>query len=477
MTFFEPDNLRAITGGRWLKRLDLPIVLDGVGIDSRADLNGKIFIAICGETHDGHSFIKQAAGAGAGLLIVERDVDCKSLPDGVGVLHVDDTRKALGRLAMSYRRTLKGAKIVAVTGSAGKTTTKRLIHAVLSTTHQGTAAPKSFNNDIGVPLTILAARGVDKYVVVEIGTNAPGEVVQLATIAEPDLAVITTVGRSHLEGFGSVAAVAKEKCSLLPHLRRGGSAIINADAPYIRDHLKPVRSVVLFGESENADLRMTARGASNDGWFFEVNGRHRFALGLPGKHNAMNALAAVAVGRRFSVDDDRISEALASVVPDAMRMTEELVGDVGGVGGITVYNDAYNANPDSVTAALETFIELAADAPRRIVILGDMLELGPAAADLHREISDRLIDIDRRARIDHLIAVGRLACHMTEAPLAAWGRKRITVLKKLTGASARRIAGLLEPGDAVLLKGSRGMELERLIDMLGQLAPSAAVAS
>jgi len=469
MTFFACDNLRAVTSGRWLRRPADGVDLVGVGTDTRADLAGRIFVAIVGARFDGHDFLGQAAEAGAALAIVERRRPLGALPRQFGVLLVDDTRRALAQLALAYRRTLRGTKVVAVTGSCGKTTTKHMIHAVLATTHQGTAAIKSFNNDIGVPLTILNARPSDRYLVVEIGSNAPGEVSQLGNIAEPDIAVITNIGRSHLQGFGSLEGVAREKGSLLACLCAKATAILHADAPLLAPYAKPVQSVITFGESDHADLRLTDRGRCGDGYFFEVNGRVRFDLALPGAHNALNALAAVAVGRRFSVPDADISRALGSLAPAPMRMAVQTVGRV------VIYNDAYNANPDSTAAALDTFIEAAGQAKRRIVVLGDMLELGDDAAPLHREIGRRLIDVDSRRSIHHAVLIGPLATHIADAVARVWPESRYTHLPALNDGAIDDIIGMLRPGDAILVKASRELRLERLVDAVHAHAGSAPV--
>jgi UDP-N-acetylmuramoyl-tripeptide--D-alanyl-D-alanine ligase len=471
MSFLAGDNLRALAGGRWLQRPagdDDPI---GVGTDTRDNLNGKVFIAIRGERFDGHDYLKAAADKGAILAIVDRELAADALPERMGVLLVDDARRALARIALAYRRTLSAMKVIAITGSSGKTTTKRLVHAVLSSALPGSAARKSFNNDIGVPLTILAARPQDRYLVVEIGTNAPGEVAPLAAIAEPDIAVMTNIGRAHLGGFGSIEAILHEKTALLSHLSSEGTAIINADSPGLADYARAAPTVVQFGESPAADLQLTARGrhdhAPHIGWF-EINGRFRFDLSLPGRHNALNALAAVAIGRRFGLTDAQISAALGAVEPEPMRMMKEDLGD------LVVYNDAYNANPDSMAAALDTFGELAAGARRRIIILGDMLELGADGPALHREIGQRIIDLDGRIGIDHAVLIGELVAHIADALAAAWPESRFTIMPQLNDATGRIIIDLLRPGDAVLVKGSRGLELERLIAMLDRTAPAGA---
>ena len=460
MTFFYAKNLRRTTKGSWVRPLIAPLDVDGVGIDSRADLTGKAFIAIHGEHHDGHDYLAEAIHAGAQLLIVDREPSQETLPPDTAVLRVDDTRTALARLAAAYRRTLINTTVIAITGSAGKTTTKQLIDSVLSTTLRGTAAPKSFNNDIGLPLTILNAHVDDAYLIVEIGANRLGEVNTLSAIARPDIAVITNVGRAHLEGFGTVENVAKEKAALLDHLQPNGLGIINADAPQLRNYRGRAQSIVWFGLAQDADLRLTDRGACDETWWFEVNEKDRFGLGLPGAHNAVNALAAVAVGRRLGLSDKQIDQGLAQCEPVAMRMTCHKLG------GMTIYNDAYNANPDSMIAALDTFAELTIEADRRVVILGDMLELGAQAEALHVEIGRSVIDLDRRAPIAHAVLIGSLSCATARVLTQAWGADRVTHMDELNEQTAAFAARHVQPGDRVLLKGSRSMGLERMLDAL-----------
>ena len=460
MTFFYAKNLRRMSKGRWVRPLVAPLDVDGVGIDSRANLTGKAFVAIHGEHHDGHDYLAEATRAGAQLLIVDREPVQSTLPPDTAVLLVDDTRAALAQLASAYRSTLASTTVIAITGSAGKTTTKHLVDSVLSTTLRGTAAPKSFNNDIGLPLTILNAHVDDAYLIVEIGANRLGEVNALAAIAQPDIAVITTVGRAHLEGFGSVENVAKEKAALLDHLQSNGLGILNADAPQLRSYRGRAQSIIWFGQAQDADLRLTDRGACDATWWFEVNGQDRFGLGLPGAHNAVNALAAVAVGRRLGLSDQQIDQGLAHCEPIAMRMTCHKLGDT------TIYNDAYNANPDSMIAALDTFAELTIDADRRVVILGDMLELGAQAEALHIEIGQAVIDLDQTLPIAHAVLIGPLSNATARVLRESWGPDRVTHLDELNERNTAVAAQIIQPGDTVLLKGSRGVGLERMFDAL-----------
>jgi UDP-N-acetylmuramoyl-tripeptide--D-alanyl-D-alanine ligase len=480
MSFFQPDNLRAVTNGRWLQRPGSDLALQGVGIDSREDLAGKVFVAIKGERFDGHDFVQEAVRSGGLMVVMERDIAAAAVPAHVGVLLVESTRKALGRMALAYRRTLRATKVIAVGGSAGKTTTKLLIHAALAHSMHGRVSPKSFNNDIGVPLTILQAKPNDRYLVVEVGTNHLGEITQLGAMIEPDIAVITSIGREHLEGLGSIDNVAMENAALLAHVRSGGVAIVNADAPSLRKHLKQTASIILFGEASDADLRLTQRGRDDSGWWFEMNERLRFRLALPGHHNAVNALAAVAVARRLGVSDEIISQGLANAEGPPMRMAIEPIG------GVTVYNDAYNANPESMIAALQTFAELTSTAKRRLLVLGDMLELGEAAPALHREVGRQILQICSASgvQIHHAAFVGEM-CALTAAEVAReWPANRVTLLRRPEHDAFETIAQLVKAGDAILLKGSRGMAMERLLPHLRQrmcgstgLSPHAVVTS
>lgn len=473
MIFFDMDNLCSVLsaggagsggGGRVLHKPDRPLVLQGVGIDSRENLSRKVFFAIKGDRFDGHDFLHDALASGAQLLVVERDPQLSSYPPLVGIVQVDDTRKALGKLAAAYRKTLKGMQVIAVVGSAGKTTTKRLIDAALRGSMHGSISPKSFNNDIGVPLTLLNAPSTDRYVVVEIGTNALGEVPHLAKMVQPDIAVITMIGREHLEGLGSLENIAQENAAVLTHLQPKGLGIINADAPLLRRYTKIASSCVLFGEADDAEMRLTARGANElsggEGWWFQVNGRTSYKLSLPGKHNAINALAAVAVARKLGVQDQQISDGLAEAEGAPMRMMTQRIGPM------TIYNDAYNANPDSMIAALETFAEVAATASRRIAVIGDMLELGESSHALHCEVIDRIIQIDANVRFEHVVTVGKLSGDAADRLRERWSKDRVICFEKVDTKTGQAIAALLKPDDAVLLKGSRSMGLEKLVPFI-----------
>lgn len=464
---WTPRHITAALDGAWIRRphggmRDDDTHFEGICTDSRKLRTGEVFVAIEGERFDGHDHVADAIEHGASLLIVHReptDAELANAPDDIYVYQVSDTRKALLRLAAYYRRQLVATQVIAITGSCGKTTTKEIIHAVLGGTLRGTASPKSFNNDIGVPLTILAARTTDQYLVVEAGTNAPGELAQLAAVIDPDICVLTSIGASHLEGLGSIEGVAREKATLLNHVRDGGMNVVNADAPYIRDMIRMDPNTILFGQSEDADLRLTRIESIEGGIRFEVNQRSDWFVPLHGSHNASNTLAAIAVARRLGLTDDLILRHLADVTPAPMRLSWVESG------GVRFLNDAYNANPDSMRAAIETFIEVSSmRAGRRIAILGDMLELGTESASLHAELGAWLsASSAANGNIDHVYFVGPMMTAAHDALVRDGGGERASLVTECDSEAIEVLARALHPNDHVLLKGSRGIGLERVI--------------
>jgi UDP-N-acetylmuramoyl-tripeptide--D-alanyl-D-alanine ligase len=497
LTFWTPENIRSSCGGAWLLRPAAANTADkalaGVSTDTRSLRPGQAFIALRGERFDGHRYLDAALDAKSPLLILDDQAAADAILSrarelGAGVVRVTDTGKALLRLAGAYRRTLENTKVVAVAGSNGKTTATRLIHAVLAAAFRGTASAKSFNNAVGVPLTILAASPSDQFLICEVGTNAPGEIAQLASVIEPDIAVITSIGREHLEGFGSIQGVAREEASLLKFLRPGGGggfAVVTADTPVeapLTEHLRGITNVVRFGFSPDADLRAsdathaiqsTPEGPAL-GLRFKINGRTECTLRLLGEHNACNALAAFAVGRRFGIEPPRIIEALASARGPEMRLEPVTVGTGATTAPIIVINDAYNANPDSTLASLSAFADVAdalgPGAARRVAVLADMLELGAAAEASHREIGERA-GAGLGAGLDLIVLVGEqmdrwarpaiVSLHATPA-----GAPTVLHFPAADAPDMERIASALMPGDLVLLKGSRRMRLERIVEAL-----------
>ncbi len=445
-----------------------------VSSDSRSIQAGDLFVAIRGPQFDGHNFVGEALGKGAIAAVVNEDFasagpGSAGLTPGAILIRVDDTIEALGRLARWYRRSVIGGSVtvVAVTGSNGKTTTKMMIAHVLAGRWKGRASIKSFNNEIGVPLTLLATEPSEEFVICEVGTNAPGEIAALARLVEPEIAVITGVAPVHLEGLGSLEGVAAEKLSLLNELRPDGCAVINADSELLRWSMAHDRQIakvkkVTFGEWPEADLRLTGvntldlpadgRKGPRIAQEFTVNGRFVYRLNVPGRHNVLNALAAIGVARRFGMNDEEIAARLATFELPPMRLDSRRVGS------LTLINDAYNANPASMAAGVDVLTSTPTEG-RRVLVMGDMRELGPAATDLHRETADRI----GRSCLDVVIAVGEHAKLVRDAVREASGGRIETHAYATTGLARRRLASLLRAGDTVLVKGSRAMALEKLV--------------
>ncbi|MEO1510941.1 MAG: UDP-N-acetylmuramoyl-tripeptide--D-alanyl-D-alanine ligase [Planctomycetota bacterium] len=451
--FFTPESIRKHTGGTFLARSDQSGECHGVSIDTRELSPGQLFVALHGERTDGHDHLQQAADAGATIALVERDVEA---PAGMTLVKADNCRTALARLASAYRATLRSTRVVGVTGSNGKTTTVRLLDHVLGSALRGSASRRSFNNELGLPLTILNARPTDQYLVCEIGMSNPGEIRKLAAIARPDVGVITSIGRAHLEAFGTIAGIAHEKASLLFELAESGIAIVTADSDEVEPALPPSVPMIRFGERDTADLRLTSVEPSREGVRFQLNDRAWFEVPLVGAHNAWNAAATVAVARRLGLSDEQIAESLRTAAGAAMRLDRRTVA------GIEIVNDAYNANPDSMLAALRTFAGLAENATRRVVILGDMLELGDASPREHRAIGEAIAaSIDAGEGPDLVVLVGPAMAEAAD-PLRNLLPPNMLWLEPEAG-DGRSIAERLAPGDAVLLKGSRAMGLERVV--------------
>ena len=423
--------------------------------DSRQLQPGDLFFALTGQNFDAHDFVSQAIQAGASAAVVERDqVGSGDLP----LLKVPSVRLALGQLAKAVRRQLK-CHVVAITGSNGKTTTRAMLAAILRQVGNVCEAPKSFNNDIGVPLTILAAQPSDDFLLTETGTNHPGEIGYLGQIVQPHLAIITGASAAHLEGFdNSIEAVAQEKAALLDHLVAGGLAIVNGDQPVLLKAVmgKPVKRA-LFGQTAGLMWRSRDVRCGPEGSVFRVADDLQIRLNVPGRHNVLNALAALAAAGALGATPQQIIIGLSGFEPPAMRLQIQQIGD------ITIINDAYNANPASMAAALEVLQSQPVQATgRKVAVLGDMLELGRQAEQLHHQLGQAVA----AAGIDLLITSGPLAEFIARGALEAGMRQAAIKSFGNNDADFVDMAHLLRPGDTVLLKASRAMRMERLIRLL-----------
>ena len=446
-----------------------------VSTDSRSSAEGDLFFAIRGPRFDGHDFIADALRGGAVAVVIAADrltdvrqqiagITSRVVPPGA-IICVPDPVVALGRFAAHHRR-LMSANVIAVVGSNGKTTTKAMIHHILSERWKGQCSPKSFNNEIGVPLTLLSCEPADEYLVVEVGTNAPGEVAALAELIHPDMAVLTCISEEHLERLGDLNGVAAEECSILHKLEPGGFAAVNVDAPVVRRHLPDSGvTVATFGWNSEADVRLTDARYDAPWLHLTINGRFKYRLPLAGLHNAVNAAGAITLARRLGMEHKDIAARLESFVSPPMR-TEMLE-----FGGITLVNDAYNANPGSALAALDTLSSLPCKG-RRIVVFGEMRELGAHAAELHQQVGEHLRD----GKFDLVLLVGRAGELMPN--LKEDGQLFGPRIMRCADVEAclERLAPELRRGDVVLLKASRAVGLDRLVAPLRERLASATVA-
>lgn len=455
------DEVVKAMGGRALGRPPASNI-SSICTDSRELAAGDLFFALPGDRFDGHDFVDAVLKQGAIAAVV---ADVNRVPqqwhDGGRLISVNDVVDALGRLA-AYHRSQTAAHVIGVVGSNGKTTTKALIHAVLSSRKRGRAAPKSFNNHIGVPVTLLSVQSSDEYVVVEIGTNHPGEVARLAQLAEPDIGVVTSIGEEHLEFFGDVSQVAREELSLLRHIRPRGFVVMQEDCRLHpghaqRDDLKRV----FFGAEPGADLRATDVSYASGRATFRVNGRFDYSLPAFGLHNVSNALAAVAVGLRFGLSHEDIAAALATAELPPMRQQRVTIG------GITIINDAYNANPSSMKAAIAAF-EHVQEPGRRVLILGDMRELGEHSVRCHEELGRTV----GRSSAAVVVAIGAYSRTVIDGVTATAGGSKRAYWYPSVEAAGEGIGPVVQPGDVVLMKGSRGMRLERLLTVMEQASAS-----
>lgn len=430
---------RAVNGRLSPGELDGPVA--GVSTDTRTLKRGELFVALRGGAFDGHHFVAEAFAKGAAAALVEKDVDGPCIV-------VPDTLRALGELAAAWRLMLPG-RVVGVAGSNGKTTTKDMIAHILGKDRRVVKAQGSFNNSVGVPLTIFQAGPSTEVAVLEVGTNHPGEMAALGAIARPDLAVLVSVGAEHLEGLGSLEGVAAEETSFLDHLRAGGSAVVHDDVRILSRLKLPWWRTTVFGFGEGADLRPTVLGP---GMRFVVRGVE-FTLGLLGEWNLQNALAAAATCERLGVPLEESAARLRDFKGPKMRM-ERLT-----LAGVTILNDAYNSNPESALRAVREFGRFET-AGRRVAVIGDMRELGEHSERYHRELG-RAIAL---AAVDVLVAVGPAAEAVAEEAGASQERHRFASVEDVRA----QLPALIREGDAVLLKGSRSIGLERLVKWMGE---------
>jgi len=427
-----------------------------VSTDSRMIAAGQAFLALRGERMDGHDFLIAAARRGAGCLVVDRQDRLPANGAARPAVVVRDTLEALTDLARAARARLH-CPVLAVTGSCGKTTVKEMIGQILSARRRGHTPPASFNNQIGVPLTLLAAEPDDEFVLCELGTNAPGEIAHLASVARPTVAVVTLVAPVHLEGLGSLDGVAREKASLVESLPPDGVAILNSDDERVLAMAErcPGRRVVKVGTGPEADLRVENVIQTQQGLSFTI-GEVGFDLPVLGEHQAVLAAAAAAACREVGITLEESAETLQRFRPPAMRLALQEAG------GVTILNDAYNANPRSMQAALD-LLKLWPDR-RKVFFCGDMRELGTESRTAH-ELLGRAV---AEASVKRLVAVG-VESRVTAAAAVMAGLPRDAVTAAADSiAAATLVPSVVKPGDVVLVKGSRAMHLERVVKAISE---------
>ncbi|MCA1032953.1 UDP-N-acetylmuramoyl-tripeptide--D-alanyl-D-alanine ligase [Bacillus timonensis] len=433
--------------------------ISGVSIDTRTIQPKNLYIPIVGEKFNGHQFIKNAIENGAVATLWNKHEP--NPPTTIPVILVNDTLIALQALAKGYRDELS-MKVVGITGSNGKTTTKDMVASVLSTEFHVHKTEGNLNNHIGLPLTILSLSEDVDIAVLEMGMSGRGEIELLSSIASPDVVMITNIGESHLLDLGSREGIAEAKLEIITGLKNGGLLIYNGDEPLLNERVKELKiETVTFGKSENCSVYPTEINQENHGTFFYTNvkSNQQFFIPVLGEHNVHNALAALAVARHLGLDSKKIAQGLQQLKVTNMRM--ELIR---GRDGITLINDAYNASPTSMKAAIE-LISSMNGFQHKVIVLGDMLELGEDEEKFHREIGE-IIDA---GRIHYVYTYGKLGAFIAEGARSSFptGRVRafsdkqelITNLKTVCGAE-----------DLVLVKASRGMKLEEVIHAFVDLA-------
>ncbi|MFF2482883.1 UDP-N-acetylmuramoyl-tripeptide--D-alanyl-D-alanine ligase [Paenibacillus sp. NPDC058071] len=462
------EQVAEMCGARWNKQ-DAAIRIAGVGTDSRRVTAGQLFVPIVGDRFDGHDYVKQALLDGASASLWERG---RAVPEELAeapLLLVKDTLKALQQLAAAYREELY-VRVIGITGSNGKTTTKDMVAAVLGTSYKVHKTEGNLNNHIGLPLTVLQLDEETDCAVLEMGMSGFGEIELLTNIAKPDIAVITNIGDAHLQQLGSREGIAKAKLEIAQGLQSRGLLLYNGDEPLLKAELARTplpegTELQTFGlQSDNdwaADnieigavssaFAVSRQGHADAGAVYEIP--------VPGQHNVSNALAAIAVGRRLGISGEQIREGLAGLTLTGMR-----IQPVRAYNGAMILNDAYNANPTAVRAAIDLVGQLEGFR-KKWIVLGDMFELGPDEAKLHHETGAYVTP----EKAEAVLTCGTLSTHTSEGARVSFGDLadddsivHFDDKEKLADWLKARLA----PDDLVLVKGSRGMRMEQIVQTL-----------
>jgi UDP-N-acetylmuramoyl-tripeptide--D-alanyl-D-alanine ligase len=459
LTLFEIAKFAEVS----LSSGDGAVVINKVSTDSRTIKPGELFVALRGENFEGHDFVESAAKSGATAALIDLNW-AGNVPENFALLRATDTLQAYQALAANYRRSLS-LKVLAITGSNGKTSTKDFAASVLARRFQVTKTEGNFNNHVGLPRTILEATSRDEVAVWEIGMNHPGEIAALSKIAAPDAAIITNIGVAHIEFMGSREAIATEKGSLVEAVAPQGTVILNADDPFSERIARRTRAkIVLAGTTGGAVRAIEIRQSAEGSEFTIVEGAHRCRAQLPvaGSHMVQNALLAVAAGRAFGLSIEECAAGLASAPLTKARL------QIKEVAGVQFLDDSYNANPDSMKAALRTLVELDIEG-KRIAVLGEMRELGAESDRGHREVGQSAATLG----VNQLITIGNTAKLIAEGARTA-GLDKVSSARS-TAEAAKLLGEIAEPGDLVLIKGSRAARTEDVIEQFSSQNPASVI--
>jgi UDP-N-acetylmuramoyl-tripeptide--D-alanyl-D-alanine ligase len=424
--------------------------VSNISIDSRTVQPKDLFVAIKGKNLDGHKFVSEAIAKGAiGAIISDAKIKAKNSI----MIKVKDTTEALGKIARHYREKFKPL-VIAVTGSNGKTTTKEMISSILSRRMKVVKAQGSFNNDIGVPLTIFELDSQTQVLILEMEMNILGGITNLAQIAKPQIGVITNIGDTHLEFLGSREKVMKEKAELIESLGAAGISILNTDDELVMDigNSFPQIRRLFFGINNPADVFATnIIDLVTEGSNFLLNGKYRIRVPVPGRHNIYNALAAIATSMAAGLDFAVIIPGIENFRPASMRLEIIRIKD------LIIVNDTYNANPQSMAAALETFSKITSEG-RCIAVFGDMLELGKSSQSLHYNLG-----MDAARTVDVIFAIGKFSRAVIEGAIAAGINPDNVSVYDNNQMAITKLIDFIKPKDKILIKGSRAMHLEEVV--------------
>ncbi|WP_110926387.1 UDP-N-acetylmuramoyl-tripeptide--D-alanyl-D-alanine ligase [Bacillus massiliglaciei] len=432
------------------------IEVKGVSINSRTLTEGNLFVPLTGEQTDGHKYVQGALENGAAAAFWKKDVP--NPPEHQPVIIVEDPEQALQRLAKAYRDQLD-VKVVGVTGSNGKTTTKDMIAALLATKYKVHKTSGNYNNHLGLPLTLLSMPEDTEAAVLEMGMSSRGEIEFLSKMARPDIAVITNIGESHLLDLGSREEIANAKLEIVDGLAKGGLLIYHGDEPLLIERIakrKDAFRSLCFGRNDENDIYPLEISQDQNSTSFTVSGREeKYVIPVLGRHNVLNALAAMLVARELGVDEEHMQSGLSTISITNMRM--EMVA---GAHGEKIINDAYNASPTSMKAAIE-LIEGMSGFSKKILVLGDMLELGPHEKNFHLKIGEHISPEE----IDWIFTYGALGKYIAEGAASSFSSERVLSFmdKQELISSLKKHAGA---NDLILVKASRGMKLEEVVKAL-----------